>query len=113
VVIDLAEITDPEALTETIRKLAREQHILRVKGYVAVIGKPMRMLVQAVGQRVRSQFDRPWAAAPRVSRLVVIAERHHIDPAAIRATLTRATLAPSPTHSTLTQSTLTQSSIGA
>lgn len=87
VVIDLPEITDIEALVARIQRLAREQHILRVKGYVAVTGKPMRLLVQAVGERVRHQFDRPWAALPRQSRLVVIAEHHDINPAAIRAVL--------------------------
>ena len=85
--ISLPETSDPEALAESIRRLAREQNILRVKGYVAVRGKPMRLLVQAVGERVRSQFDRPWGDMPRTSQLVVIAERHHIDRAAIEATL--------------------------
>lgn len=87
VVIDLPEIAEPADLTARIQRLAREQHILRVKGHVAVVGKPMRLLVQAVGERVRQQYDRPWADAPRQSRLVVIAEHHHIDPAAIRAVL--------------------------
>ncbi len=87
VVVDLPETTDPAALSEAIRRLAREQNILRVKGYVAVKDKPMRLLVQAVGERVRSQFDKPWGALPRTSQLVVIAERHHIDLVAIRATL--------------------------
>ena len=68
-------------------RLAREQHILRVKGYVAVQGKPMRMLVQAVGERVRVQYDRPWGAEARQTRLVVIAERHHVDEAEIRVVL--------------------------
>lgn len=85
--VSLPETSDPEALAESIRRLAREQNILRVKGYVAVRGKPMRLLVQAVGERVRSQFDRPWGDTPRSSQLVVIAERHHIDRAAIEATL--------------------------
>src|SRR6195952_266449 len=85
--ISLPETLDPEVLAESIRRLAREQNILRVKGYVAVKGKPMRLLVQAVGERVRSQFDRPWGDSPRTSQLVVIAERHHIDRAAIEATL--------------------------
>ena len=49
VVIELPEITDPAKLVAAIERLAREQNILRVKGYVAVTGKPMRMLVQAVG----------------------------------------------------------------
>ena len=87
VVIDLPEIADPDALQDAIRRLAREQHILRVKGYVAVQGKPMRLLVQAVGERVRAQYDRPWGDAPRVTRLVVIAEHDHIDEAAIRRVL--------------------------
>jgi len=87
VVIDLPEITDPEDLALRIQHLAAEQNILRVKGHVAVAGKPMRLLVQAVGARVRHQYDRPWGAEPRASRLVVIAEHHDIDEAAIRAVL--------------------------
>ena len=87
VVIALGEVADPEALQAAIVRLAREQGILRVKGYVAVAGKPMRMLVQAVGARVRAQYDRPWGSVPRCTELVVIAERHNIDEAAIRAVL--------------------------
>ncbi|WP_374427151.1 cobalamin biosynthesis protein CobW [Paracoccus sp. (in: a-proteobacteria)] len=87
VVIELAEIADPADLADRITRLAREQNILRVKGHVAVAGKPMRLLVQAVGERVRHQYDRPWGAAPRASRLVVIAEHDDIDEAAIRAVL--------------------------
>ncbi|MBD3765626.1 MAG: cobalamin biosynthesis protein CobW [Rhodobacterales bacterium] len=87
VVIDLPEITDPEDLALRIARLASEQNILRVKGHVAVAGKPMRLLVQSVGARVRQQFDRPWGPEPRASRLVVIAEHHDIDEAAIRAVL--------------------------
>jgi cobalamin biosynthesis protein CobW len=87
VVIDLPEVADPEALQAAIIRLATDQHILRVKGYVAVQGKPMRMLVQAVGARIRVQYDRPWGDTPRQTRLVVIAEHDHINEAAIRAAL--------------------------
>ena len=87
VVIELGEVSDTDTLTEAIMRLAREQNVLRVKGYVAVAGKPMRMLVQAVGERVRCQFDQLWGAAPRVSRLVVIAEHADIDAGRIRAVL--------------------------
>lgn len=87
VVMDLPEITDPEVLVAAIIRLAHEQKILRVKGYIAVAGKPMRMLVQAVGARVRHQYDRPWGDAPRRSQLVVIAEHADIDEAAIRRVL--------------------------
>ena len=87
VVIDLPEVADPEALQAAIIRLAEEQHILRVKGYVAVAGKPMRMLVQAVGARIRAQYDRPWGDTPRQTRLVVIGEHDHVNEAAIRAVL--------------------------
>ncbi|MEO6300112.1 MAG: cobalamin biosynthesis protein CobW [Paracoccaceae bacterium] len=87
ITVELAEIADPALLTAAIQRLAAEMNILRVKGYVAVKGKPMRMLVQAVGARVRAQYDRPWGSAPRTSHLVVIAEQADINPAAIRAIL--------------------------
>jgi cobalamin biosynthesis protein CobW len=87
VVMDLPEITVHEALVAAIIRLATEQKILRVKGYISVAGKPMRMLVQGVGARVRHQYDRPWGATPRRSQLVVIAEHADINEAAIRAVL--------------------------
>jgi cobalamin biosynthesis protein CobW len=59
-----------------------------VKGYAAVTGKPMRLLVQAVGARVRTQYDRPWRAGEqRRTQLVVIAEHDRIDEARIKAAL--------------------------
>ena len=79
------QVASPEPPSEALT--AREQDILRVKGYVAVAGKPMRMLVQAVGERVRAQYDRPWGAAERATRLVVIAEHDNVNEAAIRAVL--------------------------
>jgi cobalamin biosynthesis protein CobW len=88
VVIDIAEQTDPQALAARIEALANDRQILRVKGYAAVAGKPMRLLVQAVGARVRVQYDRPWGAdEARQGRLVVIAEHHDIDADAIRLAL--------------------------
>jgi cobalamin biosynthesis protein CobW len=88
VVIDIAEQADPQALAARVAALAEAGRILRVKGYAAVAGKPMRLLVQAVGARVRVQYDRPWTATEaRQGRLVVIAEKGDIDAGAIRAAL--------------------------
>ncbi|MCB1404737.1 MAG: cobalamin biosynthesis protein CobW [Rhodobacteraceae bacterium] len=88
VVVQLPEVDDLNALAARIEQMARDLDILRVKGYVAVTGKPMRALVQAVGARVRHQFDRPWAnGEQRVTRLVVIAEHDRIDAAKIHAAL--------------------------
>jgi len=87
IVVPMPEVADVDALIAAIERLANEQHILRVKGYVAVTGKPMRLLVQAVGARVRHQFDRPWGSDARQGHLVVIAEHDHVDTAKIRDVL--------------------------
>ncbi len=88
VVVELGEIADPTDLTAKVEALARSADILRVKGYAAVTGKPMRLLIQAVGARVRTQYDRPWRAGePRRTQLVVIAEHDRIDEARIKAAL--------------------------
>jgi len=87
VVVELPEVTDIDALVRAIERLAREQNVLRAKGYLAVAGKPMRLLLQSVGERVRHQFDRPWGKSPRRSRLVLIGEQGDVDEAAIRAAL--------------------------
>lgn len=88
IVMDIPEIVDPAALVDRIEELATRHNILRVKGYAAVAGKPMRLLVQAVGARVRHQYDRPWTPEEgRRGRLVVIAEQHDLDAAAIRGIL--------------------------
>ncbi len=88
VVIDIPEQSDPAAFAAKIEKMAKDQNILRVKGYAAVAGKPMRLLVQAVGARVRHQFDRPWKPEEaRQGRMVVIAEHDDVNVDAIRAAL--------------------------
>ncbi|MEM7268702.1 MAG: cobalamin biosynthesis protein CobW [Pseudomonadota bacterium] len=74
-VVDLPEIADPNAAVEKIADVIRQFGILRLKGFAAVAGKPMRLVIQAVGPRVDSYFDRPFAAdEPRSTRLVVIGQ---------------------------------------
>ncbi len=72
-VVPLEEVTDPGDLAKRIAALADTHDVFRVKGFAAVAGKPMRLLVQAVGCRVSHQYDRAWAASDgRQGRLVVI-----------------------------------------
>jgi len=88
IVVAWSEIADPAELASRIEALAAQGDVLRVKGYAAVAGKPMRLLVQAVGARVRTHYDRLWRSnEARTSQLVVIAERDRLDPVAIRAAL--------------------------
>jgi cobalamin biosynthesis protein CobW len=72
-VVALPEITDPALLAKRVAAVADAHNVFRMKGFAAVTGKPMRLLVQAVGARVSHQYDRPWAASdPRQGHLVVI-----------------------------------------
>jgi len=80
------EIADANAYAEKLAGAIRTHDILRLKGFAAVAGKPMRLVVQAVGPRVETWFDRPFGRDARETRLVVIGETG-LDRAAIEAAL--------------------------
>jgi cobalamin biosynthesis protein CobW len=86
-VMPVPRLADPARLEANLRAAARRFDILRVKGFLMVTGKPMRHVIQAVGDRVERYFDRPWRAGevPRGS-LVVIGQRG-LDEPAIRAAI--------------------------
>ena len=87
-VFSIDDLLSPDLLIDRVKRLADEEHILRVKGYAVVSGKPMRLLVQAVGSRVRTQYDRMWLPhEPKQGQLVVIAEHDHLNPSAIEKIL--------------------------
>jgi cobalamin biosynthesis protein CobW len=74
-VLALPEIGDPEALVQRLKEVAETHDVLRIKGFVAIAGKPMRLTVQGVGARFRHAFDRPWpVGAERQGQLVIIGE---------------------------------------
>jgi cobalamin biosynthesis protein CobW len=86
-VVPLPEIADPAALARRVVALAENASVLRVKGFAAVAGKPMRLLLQAVGSRVSHHYDRPWTASEtREGQLVVIGLKG-LDRAAITRAL--------------------------
>ncbi|MCC2687775.1 MAG: cobW [Rhizobiaceae bacterium] len=72
-VVELPPVADPEDLARRIASAAADESVLRVKGFVDVAGKPMRLLIQAVGPRVSHYYDRAWTQGDRRrSQLVVI-----------------------------------------
>jgi cobalamin biosynthesis protein CobW len=86
-VVAIPPALDADALIDRLSQVTHAHDILRIKGFVEVAGKPMRMLVQGVGQRFRRDFDRLWSAdEPRHSRLVVIAQKG-VDRDAVAAAL--------------------------
>jgi cobalamin biosynthesis protein CobW len=85
--VELPEQASPEALVAVLQAAAESFDILRIKGFAAVAGKAMRLAVQGVGARFRSEFDRPWnAGEARRTRVVVIGQAG-MDRAAITAAL--------------------------
>ncbi|SHI80195.1 cobalamin biosynthesis protein CobW [Wenxinia saemankumensis] len=85
-VVERGEVTDPAAFAQVVADTIRAHDILRLKGFAAVQGKPMRLTLQAVGPRVDTHYDRPFGADPRATRLVVIGEAG-LDREAIAAAL--------------------------
>jgi cobalamin biosynthesis protein CobW len=81
-VVAVSEIGDPAELLARLRAVAEAHDVLRIKGFVPVTGKPLRLAVQGVGARFRSTFDRPWPNGVRQGHIVVIGERG-LDRAAI------------------------------
>src|SRR3984893_9585508 len=69
-------IDDPDALLRQLADIATRHDVLRIKGFVEVRGKPVRLLVQGVGKRFQKSFDHPWRPGePRRGRLVIIGEK--------------------------------------
>ena len=83
--VTLPEIADAPAFAARLTEIIRGHDILRLKGFAAVAGKPMRLVVQAVGPRVETYYDRPLTGT-RETRLVVIGEAG-LDREAIEAAL--------------------------
>ncbi len=85
--VELGVVQDVEEFASTISAAMRKHDILRLKGFGAVEGKPMRLVIQAVGPRVETYFDRPLQAGEDGrTRLVAIGETG-MDMSAIRADL--------------------------
>ena len=86
-VVELGEIGDPALIAQRVAVTAETHNVLRMKGFLPVSGKPMRLLVQAVGPRVSHYYDRPWGASePRRGNLVVIGLKG-LDRAAVAKSL--------------------------
>ncbi|MEL6683842.1 MAG: cobalamin biosynthesis protein CobW [Pseudomonadota bacterium] len=85
-IVTRGEVADADAFADQVADVIRAHGILRLKGFVAIAGKPMRLTLQAVGPRIDTYFDQPFGDAPRETQLVVIGETG-LDHAAITAAL--------------------------
>ena len=70
----------PENLTAKLKELLQQHEIYRVKGFVSVPDKPMRLVLQGVGNRFDSFYDRFWQEnEARQTRLVLIGRNLNRD----------------------------------
>ena len=51
---------EPESLIQRLKALTHTHDIYRIKGFVHVPQKPMRLVLHGVGQRFNSFYDRRW-----------------------------------------------------
>src|SRR5579883_168406 len=69
----LDRVFDPQKLLHQLEELVKQQEIYRIKGFVAVPNKAMRLVIQGVGNRFDQYYDRPWQPQEaRQTRLVFI-----------------------------------------
>lgn len=90
-VITLDEV-EAEPLQAALKGLLAEHNIFRAKGFAALPGKPMRQVLQAVGERLDVHFDRLWQTDEvRKTSLVFIGK--NLEEAVVRKALESAQVA--------------------
>lgn len=86
--VSIAGSADKDSLLSRIRSVILEHEILRLKGYLAVRDSPSRLLVQAVGPRLDSYFDRSWKDEEERSGTIVVIGLKGMNREAISAAIT-------------------------
>lgn len=89
-VVSGGSVGDPNAMVKLLTNIIESHDVLRVKGFVDVADKDMRMVVQAVGRRVDTYFDRDWKNDEQRSSQLVVIGLHDMDTTAISAEINAA-----------------------
>lgn len=84
-VVTMPEITAPEPLIARLKSVVEQHDILRIKGFLAVAGRPLRLELQGVGARFRHHFERPWPADQARNGQLVVIGRNGLDRTGIAA----------------------------
>ncbi len=80
IVVEVKGEHTPQTLVKALEELVSENEIYRIKGFINVPGKPMRMVIQGVASRFETYFDRKWKPEElKATRLVIIGEHLHLD----------------------------------
>jgi cobalamin biosynthesis protein CobW len=86
-IVELSGTQIKDALLARISEVIKHHDILRLKGFAAVEGSPARLLIQAVGPRLNSYFDRAWNNGESQRTQIVVIGEKTMDQAAITAAL--------------------------
>jgi len=85
--VELGTIEAPDSFMDRVKQVIIDHDILRLKGFAQVGNKPMRLVIQAVGPRVDSYFDRPLTEAEKGKTMLVVIGQAGLDAAAITQAL--------------------------
>ncbi|BDA40122.1 cobalamin biosynthesis protein CobW [Candidatus Atelocyanobacterium thalassae] len=67
---------EPKILINILSKLVENHEIYRIKGFIHVAHKPMRLVLQGVGNRFNTFYDRFWNFnEPKETKLVLIGNK--------------------------------------
>ena len=83
--IPLGPVPSAEVLLARLQAATAAHDVLRMKGFAALDGRPMRLAVQGVGTRFRHQFDRAWTPGEDRAGAMVVIGRTGLDREAIAA----------------------------
>lgn len=73
ILLEYPETLDIKALVQSLKNLVEAHEIYRIKGFVNIPNKSMRMVLQGVGSRFDYYYERPWGENEmRKTKLVVI-----------------------------------------
>lgn len=73
IMVETSETSDIKELVKELKARVQQEEIYRIKGFVNIPNKPMRMVLQGVGERFDYYFDRVWGANEvRKTSLVII-----------------------------------------
>jgi len=80
-------IGDAKTFVERLKPIIESHDILRLKGFMQVEGKPMRLVIQAVGNRIEYHFDRDWLPEEVPASQLVVIGLEGLDQSAIHQQL--------------------------
>ena len=86
-VVEASDIADAQSFVDGLKDVIQKHGILRLKGFAAVGGKPMRLVVQAAGSRIETYFDRAWNAGEAGSTRLVVIGLKGLDRTAIQSSI--------------------------